>query len=131
MEVIPKSQAHIQREELQRAIVEAVKRLHGDFGVAATTPGFHVKYCNIKTRIAFISVGRGPHQLVASALPLITKIGGQAATVCTIHLAASMRHAFLFVKRYHEEKIKKLEESLTSAEMNHWKQEKDRILSRR
>ncbi|XP_045619497.1 ribonuclease P/MRP protein subunit POP5 [Procambarus clarkii] len=131
VEVTPEIPTHFHRNGLQEAIVSTVKRLHGDYGVAATTPGFRVKYLNTETRIAFISVGRGPHQLVASALPLITKISGQAATVRTIHLAASMRHGFLFVKKYHEEKIMKLEESLSGGEKVRWKQEKDRLLSRK
>ncbi|XP_042226034.1 ribonuclease P/MRP protein subunit POP5-like [Homarus americanus] len=98
VELVAENCVYFGRDGLQKAVVEAVKRLHGDFGVSATTPGFHVKYFNIKTRIAFVSVGRGPHQLVASALPLITQIGGQPASVRIIHLAASMRHGFLFVK---------------------------------
>lgn len=48
--------------------------------------------------MAFISVARGPHRLVTSSLPFITEISGQPATIRSLYLAASMRHAFIFLK---------------------------------
>ncbi|XP_071544186.1 ribonuclease P/MRP protein subunit POP5 [Panulirus ornatus] len=124
VEVVPENHSYFRWNALYKAVVESVKRLHGDFGLAATAPGFHVKYCNVETRIAFVSVGRGPHLLVASALPLITEIGGQAASVRTIHVAASMKQGFLFVKKYHEKKLKELEASLNPVEKQRWRREK-------
>lgn len=59
---------------LHNAITDAVQKLHGDFGVAAIRAGLVTKYCNEKTRIAIIRTRHGPHRLVASALPFITKV---------------------------------------------------------
>lgn len=57
-----------------------------------------VKYHNRRTLMAFIGVARGPHRLVTTSLPFISEISGQPATVRSLHLAATMRHAFIFLK---------------------------------
>ncbi|ROT72172.1 ribonuclease P/MRP protein subunit POP5 [Penaeus vannamei] len=121
VEVVPEKSLDLTWYGLKNAIVDTVRRLHGDFGVAATTLGFQIKYCNADTLIAFISSTRGPHQLIAMALPHIKTILNQPVVVRTLHLAASMRHGFLFVKKHHEEKIQELEGKLkTHAEKEHW-----------
>ncbi|XP_042871662.1 ribonuclease P/MRP protein subunit POP5-like [Penaeus japonicus] len=120
VEVVPEKHLKLNWYGLKNAIVDTVRKLHGDYGVAATTLGFQIKYCNAETRIAFISSGRGPHKLIAMALPHIKKIYNQPVIVRNLHLAASMRHGFLFVKKYHEEKIRELEGKLkTDAEKEH------------
>ncbi|KAK8390102.1 hypothetical protein O3P69_012972 [Scylla paramamosain] len=130
VEVVPES-GYIRMNTLHKAVLETVKRMHGDFGVGAVIPGFGVKYINPETSLAFISTGRGPHRLVASALPFITEVGGRPATVRSLHRAASMRHGFIFLKKYNEEKLKQLEEQLPPREREQLQKEKRKTLGAR
>lgn len=120
VEVVPEGDGKVRISNLQEAVLQAVKRIHGDYGVGAVTAGLSVKYLNPETGAAFISSGRGPHRLVASALPFITQVGGKAATVRSLHHAASMRHGFIFLKKYNEDKLKEMEQKLPAAERERW-----------
>ncbi|KAK4319856.1 hypothetical protein Pmani_009243 [Petrolisthes manimaculis] len=123
VEVVPKKRRGFNWKGLQEAIVLAVKKMHGDFGVGATSSGFRVKYQNKMTLMAFISAARGPHRLVASALPFITEVGGQPATVHSLYLAGCMRHAFIFLKNHHLKKLKEMEKHISPSERKKWKSE--------
>ncbi|XP_045104103.1 ribonuclease P/MRP protein subunit POP5-like [Portunus trituberculatus] len=118
----------VRMSALHDTVLAAVKRMHGDYGVGAVIPGFGVKYINPETQIAFISSSRGPHRLVASSLPFISEVGGRPATVRSLHHAASMRHGFIFLKKYNEEKLKELEEQLPAEKREKLQQEKRKAL---
>ncbi|KAG0712028.1 Ribonuclease P/MRP protein subunit POP5 [Chionoecetes opilio] len=121
----------VRMNSLKAAVVEAVKRMHGDFGVGAVTPGLGVKYLNPETCVAFVSCGRGPHRLVASALPFITQVGGRAASVRSLHHAASMRHGFIFLRKYNEERLKQMEEQLPAQDRERLQQQRLKALGPR
>ena len=86
--------------DLYSSVIEAVQKLHGDFGVGAISSGFAAKYCNEITRIALLRARHGPHRLMASALPSITHIGKMPVTLRTIYTGATMKRCFLFLQRH-------------------------------
>ncbi|XP_059482620.1 ribonuclease P/MRP protein subunit POP5 [Neocloeon triangulifer] len=114
LEAIPidgknKSKFHMKPQALYSAILEKIELLHGDFGVAAVRNGFLTKYCSEKTQVAYVRARHGPHKLVASAIPLVTKIEGAQVTLKTIYTGGSVMQCNKFLRDYH---IKELEKTL-------------------
>jgi len=60
--------------DIANAVKDKVQELHGDFGRSSISVGFKVIYANFPTRLVIIRSRHGPHRLVASALPFVTKI---------------------------------------------------------
>ncbi|CAL4083695.1 unnamed protein product [Meganyctiphanes norvegica] len=131
-EVVPENPQKFKfhNKGLFEAVKSSVRQLHGDFGEAAVSNGMQVKYLNPETHLAFVRVLRGPHQLAASALSVISSIDGQPATLRMLYPAATIRHALLFVKKHHEEKLRELEASLKSPqEKDAWTSRKQQLTS--
>ncbi len=88
----------LQESDLFYAVMQATEQMHGEFGAAAIRSGINVKYCNKYTRITMIRVRHGPHRLVGSSLPFITKVGNQAVTFHGIYTGATIVKCFAFLK---------------------------------
>ena len=88
---------------------------------------FLVKYCNEHTRVAVIRARHGPHRLVASSLPFLSKIGQKKVQVCGLHCGATMVKSFKFLQKYHQEK---LNEALSSCKNQESKEKLKQILSK-
>lgn len=81
-------------------LLDKIQQLHGDFGVAAIKNGFLTKYCNETTRIAIIRARHGPHRFATSALPFITKIDKLDVRINTLHVGATLKHSFMFIRKH-------------------------------
>lgn len=98
----------LQESDLFYAVMQATEQMHGEFGAAAIRSGINVKYCNKYTRITMIRVRHGPHRLVGSSLPFITKVGNQAVTFHGIYTGATIVKCFAFLKKYQKAKLEEL-----------------------
>lgn len=90
---------------LHVAINQKIQQLYGDFGVAAIKAGFSAKYCNEHTRIALVKTRHGPHKFLLESIPTINDIGGRFVSVKILYVGATLKHCFLFIKRYQQRKL--------------------------
>ena len=79
---------------LGNAIKDLVTELHGDFGRAAVTVGLRSIYVNADTGLCLVQARHGPHRLVASALPFLTKINDEKVVPRLIYTGATLRHCY-------------------------------------
>ena len=79
---------------LGSAIKDLVTELHGDFGRAAVTVGLRSIYANADTGLCLVQARHGPHRLVASALPFLTKINDEKVVPRVIYTGATVRNCY-------------------------------------
>ena len=79
---------------LGNAIKDLVTELHGDFGRAAVTVGLRSIYVNADTGLCLVQARHGPHRLVASALPFLTKINDEKVIPRVIYTGATVRNCY-------------------------------------
>ena len=77
---------------LASAIKDIVQFIHGDFGRASITTGLKTIYCNRETRLAIIQCRHGPHRLVGSSLPFLTKINNEKVVPKLIYTGATIKN---------------------------------------
>ncbi|KAF3426116.1 hypothetical protein E2986_08938 [Frieseomelitta varia] len=103
-----KKPVQLKATTLHNAIQQKVQRLYGDFGVAATKAGFSAKYCNIHTKIAIVKCRHGPHKFLLNAIPVINDIAGRLVSVKILYVGATMKHCFLFIKKFQQQKLEQV-----------------------
>lgn len=79
---------------LAAAVKDIVEQMHGDFGRAAITTGLRTIYCNAETHLALIQCRHGPHRLVGSSLPFLTKIHDEKVVPRLIYTGATIKNCF-------------------------------------
>ncbi len=79
---------------LAEAAKEAVQLLHADLGRASVTVGLRAIYCNASTGAAVIACRHGPHRLLASALPFVTRIREERVVPTLVYTGATVRHCY-------------------------------------
>ena len=77
---------------LVQAIKDIVENIHGDFGRASVTTGLRTIYCNKETRLAMIQCRHGPHRLVGSSLPFLTKIKEEKVVPRLLYTGATIKN---------------------------------------
>ncbi|KAL1450808.1 hypothetical protein WDU94_003128 [Cyamophila willieti] len=112
---------NIHSHHVYQAIRLAIKSIHGDYGLACVQNIISVKYLNPKTRIAFIRVPFGPHKLLTSVLPVIKQIDKLSVQVSVLHVSATIRQCFKFVKDYQHRHLEQLWNSLSPSERDNFK----------
>lgn len=90
---------------LYEAVQKKIKIMFGDFGIAAIRPGFNAKYCNNYTKIAMIRCRHGPHEFILQSIPEINDVGDRNVSVKILHVGATMKHCFAYIKKYQEKKL--------------------------
>nr|CAG4650591.1 EOG090X0GYO [Sida crystallina] len=98
----------IAEKDLFFAVIQATEQIHGEFGAAALRNGMNVKYCNQLTRIGMIRTRHGPHRLLGSSLPFVSKIGKKPVRLDNVYTGATMVKCFLFLKKYQREKLEEM-----------------------
>ena len=78
--------------QLALAVKDIVEQIHGDFGRASITTGLRTIYCNPETRLAMIQCRHGPHRLVGSSLPFLTKINDERVLPRLIYTGATIKN---------------------------------------
>ncbi|XP_011878268.1 PREDICTED: uncharacterized protein LOC105567764 [Vollenhovia emeryi] len=91
-------QAAWKNTHVSNAIKRKVQQLYGDVGTAAIRDGFDAKYCNAQTKIAIVRLRHGPHKFALHAIPLINDVGERRVRTRILHVAATLKHCFLFVR---------------------------------
>nr|CAD7592658.1 unnamed protein product [Timema genevievae] len=105
LEVNPHSRSYdmpfkLKAHSLYTTIINKIEQLYGDFGVAALKGGFMAKYCNEKTRVAFVRARHGPHRLLASCLPFVNKIENRQVMLRILYTGATLRQCYKFIQKY-------------------------------
>lgn len=90
---------------LGSAIKDLVTELHGDFGRAAVTVGLRSIYANADTGLCLVQARHGPHRLVASALPFLTKINDEKVVPRVIYTGATVRNCYKVMERFQTEQL--------------------------
>nr|CAG4646671.1 EOG090X0GYO [Macrothrix elegans] len=132
VELVPLD-AHAEREllginqwEILANILKVVEQMHGEFGAAAVKNSLQVKYCNKQTHTAVIRVAHGPHRLVGSSLPFLSKIKLAHVQVKGIYTGAAIIKCLHFIKKYN---LEKLNEALKLCKSNEQKQKLSEIIA--
>ncbi|XP_076233814.1 POP5 ribonuclease P/MRP subunit isoform X1 [Calliopsis andreniformis] len=97
---------------LHVAIQQKIQQLYGDFGVAAIKAGFTAKYCNVHTKIALVKTRHGPHKFLLGSIPFITDIAGRLVSAKVLYVGATLKHCFLFIKKYQQKRLEQTWNSL-------------------
>ena len=84
----------IRDDVLALAVKDIVEHIHGDFGRAAITTGLRAIYSNPETHLALIQCRHGPHRLVGSSLPFLTKINDERLVPRLVYTGATIKNCF-------------------------------------
>lgn len=87
--------------DVAHLIKEAVHTIHGDFGQGSIQKSLQVKKFSPETGIAVVSVQRGQHEMVTSAIPFIKKFKDMDCRLQLIYLSGTIRCSIKFlIKMY-------------------------------
>lgn len=85
---------------LAEAVKDKVQEIHGDFGRAAITTGLRTIYANAETHLAMIQCRHGPHRLVGSSLPFLTKLKDENVVPRLIYTGATIKKCYERIEKY-------------------------------
>lgn len=115
--MIPESKPLCLKSKIfHETVMNKIQQMHGDFGIAAVRTGFLTKYCNENTRISILRSRHGPHRIVTSSLPFITKIGKLDVQLRTLHIGATLKHSFKFIQKHQRAYLDRMWSSLKTDE---------------
>ena len=98
--------------QLALAVKDIVEQIHGDFGRASITTGLRTIYCNPETRLAMIQCRHGPHRLVGSSLPFLTKINDERVLPRLIYTGATIKNCRKRIVLYQETQLEAAKKEL-------------------
>ena len=90
---------------LASAIKELVQELHGDHGSASVSQGLRAIYCNSATRLVLLQVRHGPHRIVGSVLPFLTKIKDEKIVPRLLYTGATVRNCYRFMEKHQKKEL--------------------------
>merc|ERR1712156_895667 len=96
---------HISDGVLVNTLKELVGEIHGDFGRAAVTTGLRTIYSNAETRLCLIQTRHGPHRLLASSLPFLTKIKNEKVVPKLMYTGATIRNCYKKMLEYQKDQL--------------------------
>jgi ribonuclease P/MRP protein subunit POP5 len=91
---------------LAATIKDLVQQIHGDFGRASITTGLRTIYCNSETHLVLIQCRHGPHRLVASSLPFLTKIKDEKIVPKLIYTGATIKNCYKRMEKYQRRQLR-------------------------
>ena len=84
----------LEEREIVIALKLAIQTLHGDFGLGSCIRSLVVKkYCP-STRVAIVSIQRGPHTFLVSSLPLVKKIANIDCSLKLDYFSGTLRSSY-------------------------------------
>ncbi|XP_039627647.1 ribonuclease P/MRP protein subunit POP5 [Polypterus senegalus] len=102
----PNGWQHVDEKKLHRAILEAIQKVHGDFGVACCAVSFAVKYLNTYTGILLLRCRKAHYRLLWSTLAFIHQLGKKETCVITcIHVGGTIRTCQKFLIGYNKQQL--------------------------
>jgi ribonuclease P/MRP protein subunit POP5 len=90
---------------LTSTLKDLVGQIHGDFGRASVATGLRTIYSNAETRLCMIQTRHGPHRLIASSLPFLTKIKNEKIVPRLIYTGATVRNCYQKMLQYQKEQL--------------------------
>nr|CAG4643587.1 EOG090X0GYO [Ilyocryptus agilis] len=134
---ISKEAVAFRKYDIYSAVLNITEEIHGEFGFAAIKNGLEVRcsplydkesdHCNPYTRTVIIRTRHGPHRLLASSLPFLSKIGNRKVQMRGIYTGASMAKCFKYLEKFHRES---LEQDLKNCKTTEEKKDIEEILSK-
>ena len=114
---------------LADAVKDLVQKIHGEFGRASVTTGLRTIYCNLETRLALIQCRHGPHRLVASSLPFLTKINNEKVVPKLIYTGATIKNCYKRMEKYQRKELSMALKEIGSLNEDDKKEIEHRLLS--
>jgi RNase P/RNase MRP subunit POP5 len=96
----------ITERDLLVALRHAVLTIHGDFGLGSVLRSLHVKKFSSVTRVAVVSVGRGAHLLLTTALPFVRQIKDMNCSLRMVYLSGTIRGCLRFLQKYYHRQVR-------------------------
>jgi len=96
---------YISDNMLVNTLKDLVGQIHGDFGRASVATGLRTIYSNAETRLCLIQVRHGPHKLLASSLPFLTRIKNEKIVPRLIYTGATIRNCYKKMLEYQKEQL--------------------------
>ncbi|KAL1425275.1 hypothetical protein MTO96_019422 [Rhipicephalus appendiculatus] len=93
-------QLPVTEKDIYACVRNAVRFLHGNFGLGVTKFNLAVKFFNPHTRVFLLRTRRGAHTLTLSALPFVKKIKDEAATLKVLRLTGTIRSCLKYLRKY-------------------------------
>ena len=100
-------------KDVADVIKEAVRAMHGDFGLASVR-SLQVKKFSVETGVAILSVQRGQHELIASAVPFVKRFKDLPCCLQLLHLSGTIRCAVKFLIRMYQHQSQQFLKQLQS-----------------
>uniref|UniRef100_A0A2L2YIW8 Ribonuclease P/MRP protein subunit POP5 n=1 Tax=Parasteatoda tepidariorum TaxID=114398 RepID=A0A2L2YIW8_PARTP len=95
----------VKEKDIKNTVLDMVNEIHGDFGVSCILAGFSIKLFNPVTRIVIFRARRQHHNILSTALPLITAVGKMKLIMRTLKLSGTIRSASKFIIAYDNAKL--------------------------
>jgi len=96
----------IKDDVLVTTIKDLVEEIHGDFGRASVATGLRTIYCNPETKICLIQCRFGPHKIVGSSLPFLTKLKTEKVVPKLIYTGATIRNCYKRILSYQQDQLR-------------------------
>jgi len=96
----------IKDDILVNAIKEVVEEMHGDFGRASVATGLRTIYCNPETKICLIQCRFGPHKIIGSSLPFLTKLKADKVVPRLIYTGATIKNCYKRILSYQQNQLR-------------------------
>ena len=92
----------LNERELTNVIKDHVHEIHGDYGVGSIQKSLYVKKFCPETRVAVITVQRGPHMFVTSSIPFIKTIKDIKCQIKLIYFSGTLRSSLKNLSKYYK-----------------------------
>jgi len=90
-----------QDQEILNEVCNQVATCYGDFGVGCLKRNFNIKRHDILGGFVIIQVRKGVHELVMSAMTLISKIANKPCQVNIVHLSGTLRSSLKHLRLHY------------------------------
>lgn len=106
LEIMPDSRFSLAKDtinstEIFRALWDSIADLYGDYGAGAAKFSISVKIFNEKTKVVLVRIARDCQEMLAAAIPFVTKLGKVPAVLKTLHIGGSIRSCEKALVKHH------------------------------
>ncbi|XP_053202431.1 ribonuclease P/MRP protein subunit POP5-like [Panonychus citri] len=98
------------------ALREAVKMIHGDYGLGSVIGSLFCKRLSKKTRICLFSCRFGPHYMLTTSIPFVKKIKETPCSLRQLTISGTIKGACEFLKKFYERQVEDYENELKKFE---------------
>lgn len=92
--------------DVAHLLKDAIHHMHGDFGLGSVQKSLQVKKFSPETGVAVVSVQRGQHELLTSAIPFVRKFKDMNCSLQLIYLSGTIRCSIKnLIKMYQNQSV--------------------------